>query len=103
LFSTQEIEMRQTIEAGIFKPKPTQTETKSDATTKAARAILDQEAATRVAKTERLRAARLARQVPESPPKSPARKPAVKKPATEKAATKKPSAKKAVAKKRSAK
>lgn len=88
--------MRQTIEAGIFKPKPTQTETKSDATTKAARAILDQEAAARVAKTERLRAARLARQVPDAPPKSPVKKAAGKKPVAKKPAakpvTKKPAA-----------
>jgi hypothetical protein len=45
---------------GIFKPKPTAIETKQDATTKAARQIIDGEAAAREKKTERLRLARLA-------------------------------------------
>jgi len=45
---------------GIFKPKPTAIETKQDATTRAARQIIDGEAAVREQKTERLRLARLA-------------------------------------------
>jgi hypothetical protein len=45
---------------GIFKPKPTAIGTKQDATTRAARQIIDGEAALREQKTERLRLARLA-------------------------------------------
>ena len=45
---------------GMFKPKPTAIETKQDATTRAARQIVDGEAAAREKKTERLRLARLA-------------------------------------------
>jgi hypothetical protein len=45
---------------GIFKPKPTAIETKQDATTRAARQIIDGEATEREQKTERLRLARLA-------------------------------------------
>jgi hypothetical protein len=45
---------------GIFKPKPTAIETKQDATARAARQIIDGEAAVRERKTERLRLARLA-------------------------------------------
>ncbi|MFD1331615.1 hypothetical protein ACFQ4O_06330 [Methylopila musalis] len=41
--------------------KPSKAEAKGDATTRAARAIIDQETARRDAKTERLKAARLAR------------------------------------------
>jgi hypothetical protein len=44
----------------IFKPKPTAIETRQDATTRAARQIIDGEAAAREQKTERLRLARLA-------------------------------------------
>jgi hypothetical protein len=46
----------------VFQPKPSKQETKADLTTKAARAIIDHEASARDAKTERLRAARLARE-----------------------------------------
>ena len=42
---------------GIFKPKPTTIETKQDATSRAARQIIDGEAAVREQKTERLRLA----------------------------------------------
>lgn len=49
-----------TATAALFKPKPSRIETKADATTTAARAIIDSEAAARAAKTEKLRAARLA-------------------------------------------
>ena len=54
----------------IFKPKPTATETKQDATTRAARQIIDREAAARERKTERLRLARLASEatIPNPPP-----------------------------------
>jgi hypothetical protein len=45
---------------GAFKLKPTAIETKQEATTRAARQIIDGEAAAREQKTERLRLARLA-------------------------------------------
>lgn len=54
--------MRKPVPGGIFKPKPTSTEAKSDATSRIARSIIDDEAASRVAKTQRLRRARLARE-----------------------------------------
>ena len=44
----------------VFKPKPNKLEVKADATTRIAREIHDTEAARRVAKSERLRTARLA-------------------------------------------
>lgn len=59
--------MQQPIATGVFKPKASQAETKSDATTRAARAIIDSEAAQRIAKTERLRAARRAKEDSEGP------------------------------------
>jgi hypothetical protein len=63
LFMTGDRTMRHAaIPQGIFKPKPTAIETKQDATTKAARQIIDGEAAAREQKTERLRLARLARE-----------------------------------------
>ena len=46
----------------VFQPKPSKQETKADVTTKTARAIIDHELSAREAKTERLRAARLARE-----------------------------------------
>ena len=52
----------------IFKPKPSQAELRVDATTRAARAIIDEEANARDAKTERLRVARLAQEATEEPP-----------------------------------
>jgi hypothetical protein len=54
----------------IFKPAKSKHETKSDATTKAAWDIIDTEASRRAAKTERLRAARLAQEeaAPPAPP-----------------------------------
>lgn len=51
----------------LFKPKLSASEKKGDATTRAAQAIIDQEADAREAKTERLRAARLAREATEGP------------------------------------
>jgi hypothetical protein len=49
----------------VFKPKPSQAELRVDATTRAAQAIMDEEASSREAKTERLRAARLAKEAAE--------------------------------------
>ena len=46
---------------GVFRPVPSWFEAKSDATTTMARKIVDSEVAARAAKTERLRAARVAR------------------------------------------
>ncbi|KUM24964.1 hypothetical protein AU467_28450 [Mesorhizobium loti] len=60
-------------EMGFFKPKG---DAKSEATAMTARRIIEGEAAARKAKTERLRAARLARGPVEAPPK---KKPAKKK------------------------
>jgi len=61
LFMTGDPHMRHPeIPQGLFKPKPTAIETKQDATTRAARQIIDGEAAVREQKTERLRLARLA-------------------------------------------
>ncbi|WP_315919751.1 hypothetical protein [Mesorhizobium sp. SP-1A] len=53
--------MRHPIPTGIFKPRPTSIEKKTDATTRAAQQIIDDEKLAREAKTERLRLARLAR------------------------------------------
>lgn len=54
--------MRQAaVPQGMFKPKTTAIETKHEATNKVAREIIDNEAAARARKTERLRLARLAR------------------------------------------
>lgn len=44
------------------KPKPSKLESRSDATTEAARNIIGAEVAARIAKTDRLRAARLAQE-----------------------------------------
>lgn len=54
--------MSKRIPDGTFKPKPTSTEAKSDATTRIARSIIEDEAALREAKTQKLRRARLARE-----------------------------------------
>ncbi|MDX8442222.1 hypothetical protein [Mesorhizobium australafricanum] len=58
-------------ETNVFKPKG---DAKSEATTKTARAIIDSDAAARIAKTARLRAARLAREPVEEVPKKAKRK-----------------------------
>lgn len=73
--------MRETAAEGLFKPKPTRIEAKSDVTTRAARSIIDGEAAARIAKTKRLRAERLSQEelAPAAPVKAP-RKTAVRKP-----------------------
>jgi len=47
---------------GAFKPKQSPNEAKTDTTTRVAREIIDSESAARLAKTERLRAARLAQE-----------------------------------------
>lgn len=75
-------------------PSPSRAESKADATDRAARTIIDGEAARREAKTERLRLARLAREEAEAAAapvkaKSPARKKA---PSTKKAPAKKAAA-----------
>ena len=51
----------------LFKPKASQAELRVDATTRAARAIIGEEANAREAKTERLRAARLAQEAVAEP------------------------------------
>ena len=49
-------------ESGVFKFMPSSTGLKTDATTRTVREIIGSEAAARAKKTERLRAARLARE-----------------------------------------
>lgn len=61
----------------VFKANPSTREAKGDATTVAARAIIDREANALDAKTERLRALRLARDAAEAahaPPAGPRRR-----------------------------
>jgi hypothetical protein len=52
-------------------PKATRSESKAETTTAVATSIIETEAAARIAKTERLRAARLAQPAPEVAPKLP--------------------------------
>lgn len=59
--------MNQMPEPELFKSAPPKGDPNIDPTTKAARAIIDEEVAARIAKTERLRAARLARKAIEQP------------------------------------
>ena len=66
--------MTRDIPEGIFKPKPTGSEKKSDATTRAAQQIMDAERQHREAKTERLRLARLAREEAETGQPAPAKR-----------------------------
>ncbi|MBW8908991.1 hypothetical protein AB6802_09310 [Mesorhizobium sp. RCC_202] len=68
--------MKSIPDTGLFKPVPSRTEAKTDATTRVARQIVDLEANARIAKTERLRAARLAQEAdaPVVAPKKPAAK-----------------------------
>jgi hypothetical protein len=56
----------------VFQPKPSKQETKADATTRAAQGIITSEVSARKAKTERLRAARLALEAAAEP--APAKK-----------------------------
>jgi hypothetical protein len=60
--------MKRRSEPSLFQPKLSQTEIRVDATTRAARAIVEEEANARDAKTERLRAARLAQEAIDGPP-----------------------------------
>jgi hypothetical protein len=53
------------IAEAAFKPKPTVRESKGDATTQAARDIMDKETAERESKTQRLKLARLAKEAAE--------------------------------------
>ena len=70
--------MRKPIDAGVFKPRPSQAETKGDVTTRVVREILDREESKRAEKTARLRAARRAKEEAEEaapkPEKSVARR-----------------------------
>lgn len=54
--------MKKPVPTGAFNPKLTTTESKSEATTRVARSIVEGEVALREAKTERLRRARLAKE-----------------------------------------
>jgi hypothetical protein len=54
--------MRHQVPTGVFKPKPTITERKSDVTARAAQQIIDSEKSAREAKTRRLRLAPLAKE-----------------------------------------
>lgn len=51
----------------VFQPKPSKQEAKADITTRLVRAMIDTEASAREAKTERLRAARLAQEATAEP------------------------------------
>jgi len=55
----------------VFRPRPSRQEAKADVTTRAARQIIDSEAEARQAKTERLRAARLAQEAAADPAPEP--------------------------------
>jgi len=63
----------------IVGRKPSKQEAKADATTRAAREILDSEVSRREAKTERLRLARLAKEAEAAPAPAPKKKPATRK------------------------
>ena len=74
--------MLKEIPEGVFKPKPTGSEKKSDATTRAAQQIIDAERREREAKTERLRLARLTKEVDEAAQPVPAKRKATRTPGT---------------------
>ena len=59
--------MRKQIEPGIFKPTRSRLDAKSEVTTKAVREIIRNETVARTAKSERLRAATVAREAAEDP------------------------------------
>ena len=59
--------MKRRSEPSLFQPKLSASEKKVDATTRAAQAIIDEEANARDAKTERLRTARLQKEAIEGP------------------------------------
>jgi hypothetical protein len=66
LLFEKEMIMARARDGGTASPKPSRMEAKGDATTRAARQIIDAEAAAEAAKTARLRAARLARSAAEA-------------------------------------
>lgn len=66
--------MKRPLADSVFKPTLSRTESKNDTTTRVARGIVDSEAAAMIAKTERLKAARLAREATEERPVAPARR-----------------------------
>jgi hypothetical protein len=70
----EEMAMKRPTADTVFKPTLSRTESKNDTTTRVARGIVDTEAAAMIAKTERLRAARLAREATDVKPASPARR-----------------------------
>lgn len=66
--------MKHPVAEAAFKPKQSRTETRQDATSRAARAIIEIETAALAVKTSRLRAARLARDAATPPVEAKARK-----------------------------
>lgn len=65
--------MKTVVTEGLFKPVQSKLETKAQGTDTAARAIIEAEAASREAKTARLRDARLKKEAAEEPAKKPAK------------------------------
>lgn len=59
--------MDQTLINAVFQPKPSKHEAKADVTTRVAREVIFSETTLREAKTERLRAARLAHEAKGTP------------------------------------
>ncbi|MFK8252432.1 hypothetical protein [Ancylobacter terrae] len=60
----------------MFKPHLSKTESKAEQVSRIAKSMIEQEIASRDAKTARLRAARLAREAAEAPPEQAAPRPA---------------------------
>lgn len=58
--------MKQSLANNVFKPTPSRSESKSDAIDRAAKEIIASETAAMLAKTAKLRAARLAREAEEA-------------------------------------
>lgn len=58
--------MRQSLANAVFKPTPSRSESRSDAIDRAAKEIIASETAAMLAKTAKLRAARLAREAEEA-------------------------------------
>lgn len=61
--------------SAVFKSKPSKQEAKADITTRAAQQIIDGEALARLAKTDRLRAARMAQEAIVTTDGAPKKKP----------------------------
>ncbi len=59
--------MDEAIISAVFQAKPSRQEAKADVTSRIAREIIDSEATARESKTERLRAARLAKEAAAKP------------------------------------